>query len=112
MDTQFVFRTEKEHGGSLQVFPVIKAYNWEKDEETLNDVIGSSRNAFYDVATKLYDECQRKAEKCDDNFYKNIIVPAMALANAVRGKTLVVNGDKELDNKIETFYAYTHLTIR
>lgn len=110
MDTQFVFRAEKEQGGKLEVFPVLKVYNWDKEEETLKDIILANRANFTRAASDLYAACQQYIGKLDDDVFKRIIVKAMCLANAVRGNTIVQDGDASIDHKTVEFPVLTFLT--
>lgn len=110
MDTQFVFRAEREQGGSLEVFPVIKVYNWEKEEETVSDIILANHTSFVRAASDLYAACQQHVVKADDDVLKRILVKAMCLANAVRGNTIIQDGDAYIDHKIVEFPVRTFLT--
>lgn len=110
MDTQFVFRAEKTQGCSLEVFPVIKVYNWEKKEETLRDIILTSRANFARAASDLYAACQQHIGKLDDDIFRRIIVKAMCLANAVRGETIIQDCDASTAHTIVEFPVRTFLT--
>lgn len=94
----------------MEVFPVIKVYNWEKEEETLKDIILDNQPNFIRAASDLYEACQQHVGKLDDDVFKRIIVRAMCLANAVRGRTIIQDGDASIDHKIVEFPVRTFLT--
>lgn len=114
MNTYLAIRAEKEGLGKLEVFPIIKVCNWEDDDEaeTIMDIVDDTRSQFSDAASKLYAACQQYVAKADDALLMNVIMPAMMLAQAVSGKTLVVNEDKDVDSWRRTIPAFTRLTVK